>query len=169
MKNSQPLSKDNHSPHVASANFSKGEAVSVIPDDITTINKLLDEIFLEIFDSYRRGFGRQHNYENIWNGKNGWFKARTCVPKLASRRACLTLPFTFAAYLRAALVSKGRNADSSSPLTGFRQLRRWNLEFPGRESCTFCTQIFQSCVGDWLRTVGYHAGDALEDIELPIA
>ncbi|KAI0251464.1 hypothetical protein BJV78DRAFT_474326 [Lactifluus subvellereus] len=47
--------------------------------NITTIDKLPDEILLEIFDSYRRGFGPQHNHENAWNGKNGWFKlAHVC-------------------------------------------------------------------------------------------
>jgi hypothetical protein len=46
-------------------------------------------------------------------------QACTYVPKLASRRACLSLPFTFAAYLHATLVSKGRHADSSPPLPVF--------------------------------------------------
>ena len=178
LKNSQPLSEDNHSPQ-ASANFSKGEAVSVIPDDITTINKLPDEILLEIFDSYRRGFGRQHNYENIWNGKNGWFKARTCVPKLASRRACLTLPFTFAAYLRAALVSKGRSADSSSPLPVFVNCGAgtWNFWEENRvlSALRYSNRVWGIGIGQWgtapetlLKVLNYPLPE-LENLELNLS
>jgi hypothetical protein len=40
-----------------------------------TINRLPDEVLLEIFDLYRKGFGRLRD----WNNKNGWFRlAHVC-------------------------------------------------------------------------------------------
>ncbi|KAI0251470.1 hypothetical protein BJV78DRAFT_1211873, partial [Lactifluus subvellereus] len=38
-----------------------------------TIDRLPEEVLLEIFDFYRQGLECQGNYENRWNGRNGWF------------------------------------------------------------------------------------------------
>jgi hypothetical protein len=44
-----------------------------------TIDSLVDEVLLEIFDLYRQSFGDIPSSEKDWNGENGWFKlAHVC-------------------------------------------------------------------------------------------
>ncbi|KAI0256422.1 hypothetical protein BJV78DRAFT_464840 [Lactifluus subvellereus] len=43
------------------------------------IDKLSEDVVLVIFDSCRQGSQHQDNYEDDWNGKDGWFKlAHVC-------------------------------------------------------------------------------------------
>ena len=45
----------------------------------TKIHCLPNEVLLEIFDSFRQTFQREHRYEKIWNSSKGWFKlAHVC-------------------------------------------------------------------------------------------
>lgn len=39
-----------------------------------TIDKLSEDILLEIFDAYRQLYELQPHYENFWNSRDGWFK-----------------------------------------------------------------------------------------------
>lgn len=39
-----------------------------------TIDKLSEDILLEIFDAYRQLYEHQPHYENFWNSRDGWFK-----------------------------------------------------------------------------------------------
>ena len=42
--------------------------------------KLPEDVLLEIFDAYRQLYQLQPNYEQAWNGKDGWFKlAHVCL------------------------------------------------------------------------------------------
>ena len=47
-----------------------------MPPSVTTvaIDKLSEDILVEIFDAYRQLFESNPNYENIWNSRDGWFK-----------------------------------------------------------------------------------------------
>ena len=45
-----------------------------------TINNLLEDVLLEVFDAYRRDIELLPRYENIWNSRDGWFKlAHVCT------------------------------------------------------------------------------------------
>jgi hypothetical protein len=56
----------------------------------TTIRSIPNEILLEIFDSFRRSFQREGDYERAWNSNKGWFKlAHVCQEW---RRLVLTSP-----------------------------------------------------------------------------
>src|ERR1700761_8392487 len=39
-----------------------------------TINKLSEDVLLEIFNAYRELYEPNLRYEKIWNSRNGWFK-----------------------------------------------------------------------------------------------
>ena len=45
-----------------------------------SINKLPDDVLLEVFDAYRLDLQRQPRYEYVWNSRDGWFKlAHVCL------------------------------------------------------------------------------------------
>ena len=46
-----------------------------MPPRVTVaIDKLSEDVLLEMFDAYRQLFKSNPNYENIWNSRDGWFK-----------------------------------------------------------------------------------------------
>ena len=44
------------------------------PRATAAIDKLSEDILVEIFDAYRQLYESKTRYENIWNSRNGWFK-----------------------------------------------------------------------------------------------
>ncbi|KAH9180771.1 hypothetical protein EDB89DRAFT_64782 [Lactarius sanguifluus] len=55
-----------------------------------TIDKLPEEVLLEIFGAYRQDMELQPRYEKVWNSRNGWFKlAHVCR---SWRRVVLSSP-----------------------------------------------------------------------------
>ncbi|KAH9079644.1 hypothetical protein EDB83DRAFT_1296462 [Lactarius deliciosus] len=62
-----------------------------------TIDKLPEDVLLEIFGAYRQDMELQPRYEKVWNSRNGWFKlAHVCR---SWRRVVLSSPFHLHVHL----------------------------------------------------------------------
>ncbi|KAI0251459.1 hypothetical protein BJV78DRAFT_1211769 [Lactifluus subvellereus] len=93
--------------------------------------KLPEEVLLEIFDSYRQGLECQGNYENLWNGRNGWFNlAHVCrnwrrVVLASPSRLRLRLIFT--AHTPTRKIVWARLPQASTPMR--------NNQYPTKDVC----------------------------------